>query len=337
MRMRKQIVSNLAAVVICAALQAATLTFTACSSDDDNEADARLETTTYNDLDYFQRTIVNVDDQGNLLCRQYGVPLYENDTTHLYIGVETIEAAEKIFRCWLAPDIEVTTGADNSITAPLTDEEGKSQGTVFFRPGNAGTLAEVTVSPETRLLHFSQITFLVNSAWPYNSAKSKWHVGDIVHDVHLSGQYVKHFKSGDIPREWVCVREASNGVNPMFCATTKQPYGVPVGPVHDSWQIRRSGLCPSLGMANVIKDLLGKDWDFFDACFEESGGGPLLDSNGFWIDDEHTSFFISYYYEVYFYRSGYHYGEEEHSNATKRFLLKIDWVGDGQMHDGGTY
>ena len=73
---------------------AATFTFTACS--DDDKAPERLETTAYDDLDYFQRAIVDVDSLGNFQCRQYGVPLYDNDTTHLYIGVESIEAAEKI-------------------------------------------------------------------------------------------------------------------------------------------------------------------------------------------------------------------------------------------------
>ena len=114
---------------------AATFTFTACS--DDDKAPERLETTAYDDLDYFQRAIVDVDSLGNFQCRQYGVPLYDNDTTHLYIGVESIEAAEKIFRYWLAPDIEAVAAADNSITANLTDEDGKAQGTIFFRPGPA--------------------------------------------------------------------------------------------------------------------------------------------------------------------------------------------------------
>ena len=85
----------------------------ACSDDDDDKAPERLETTAYDDLDYFQRAIVDVDSLGNFQCRQYGVPLYDNDTTHLYIGVESIEAAEKIFRYWLAPDIEAVAAADN--------------------------------------------------------------------------------------------------------------------------------------------------------------------------------------------------------------------------------
>ena len=68
---------------------AATFTFTACS--DDDKAPERLETTAYDDLDYFQRAIVDVDSLGNFQCRQYGVPLYDNDTTHL-----TMEERQRI-------------------------------------------------------------------------------------------------------------------------------------------------------------------------------------------------------------------------------------------------
>ena len=320
---------------------ATTFALTACSSDDDdnNQAPDRQETTTYDDLDYFQRTIVNVDSLGNFISRQYGTPLYDNDTTHLYIGVESIAEAEKMFRSWLAPDIEAVPTPTGDITVSLTDREGKSQGTVYFRPGTGGTMAEITASTDTRLLHFSQITFLVNSAWPFNSPTSRWHVGDIVRDVHLSrtvyGKSIEtNFKSGDIPRNWVCIREAGNGVNPMFCAITSKTYTIPAGPVNESYFIEQY-YGPGLGTANVIKDLLNSDWDFFVACFEESGGGTL-DNSGFWIYDHHWSWF-SYYYEVYYYQSGYHYGENEHSTAQKRILLKIDWVSDEHMHDGGSY
>ncbi len=317
---------------------AATLTFTACSSDgDDNNNDSeRFETTNYDDLNYFQRAIVDVDSLGNFKCRQYGVPLYENDTTHLYIGVETLEAAEQFFRQWLAPDINAVAAADKSLTVNLTDEDGKAQGTVFFLPGTGGTVAEVTVSPETKLRHFSQVTFLLNSAWPFNSAKSRWHVGDILHDVHLDGKIELYLKTaGDVPRNWVCIREASNGVKPMFCAITKQSYNVPIaGKWIYSALISQSKYCPSMPTAETIKDILNKDWDFFVACFQECGCGSL-GGDGYWIDDEHTSFYK--FHEVYYYNSGFHYGESQRSKITKPFLLKIDDVEDGAVMDGREY
>lgn len=326
---------------------AATFTFTACSSDDDdnNKESERFETTNYDDLNYFQRAIVDVDSLGNFKCRQYGVPLYDNDTTHLYLGVESLEVAEQVFRMWLAPDIKAETAADKSLTVNLTDEEGKAQGTVFFRPGTAGTVAEVTVSPETKLKHFSQVTFMLNSAWPLNSAKSKWHVGDVVRNVHLSGDIEKHFKSGDVPRNWVCVREAGTvklnyigviGVNPMFCAVTKQSYDVPVqGRKLDAAAIADSKYCPSLASADVIKDLLHQDFNFYEACFLDTGNGSFA-GDGYWVDNYHSSGLYGFR-EVYYYNSGFHYGENQRSTVTKPFLLKIDWVPDGEMHDGGTY
>ena len=325
---------------------AATFTFTACSDDDDDKAPERLETTAYDDLDYFQRAIVDVDSLGNFQCRQYGVPLYDNDTTHLYIGVESIEAAEKIFRYWLAPDIEAVAAADNSITANLTDEDGKAQGTIFFRPGTAGTVAEVTASPETRLLHFSQVTFLLNSAWPFNNAASKWHVGDVVHNVHLDADVEKHLQNGGgVPRDWVCIRESGGtfsslgitiGIPPMFCAVTKQSYNVPVqGKWIDAAAIVDSKYCPSVSTADAIKDLLHQDWDFFGVCFLDCGNGSP-GGDGYWIDYYHSSW-LKAFQEVYYYNSGFHYGENESSKVMKPFLLKIDWVADGEMHDGGTY
>lgn len=314
---------------------ATSFALTACSSDDDesNQAPGRLETTTYDDLDYFQRTIVRIDSLGNFICRQYGTPLYDNDTTHLYIGVDSIAEAEKMFRSWLAPDIEVVPTSTGDITISLTDKEGHAQGTLFFRPGTGATVAEITASPDTRLLHFSQVTFLVNSAWPFNSATSRWHVGDIVHDVHIEAETEKVLEN--VPRNWVCVREARNGVFPMFCAITVNSYEHQVrGLVRE--KITRTKYCPDMGMANNISQLLNKDWDFFAACFEESDGGARLDDDGYWIDDAHNNWLYSYY-EVFFYHSGFHYGENTADHAMKRILLKIDWVSDEHMHDGGTY
>jgi len=316
---------------------AATFTFTACSSDDDdntNNDSEKFETTNYDDLDYFQRAIVDVDSLGNFKYRQYGTPLYENDTTHLYLGVETLEAAEQFFRQWLAPDIKAVAAADKSLTVNLTDEQGKAQGTVYFRPGTGGTVAEVTVSPETKLRHFSQVTFLLNSAWPFNSATSKWHVGDIVHNLHYANGLEDYCEGGKLARDWVCIRESSNGVKPMFCAISKQAYGIPFG-LTDSRSIKKTLYCPSLPTAETIKSLLNKDWDFFAACFDECGGGKLL-GDGYWIDDVHNNGW-SIYTEVYYYNSGFHYGERGNESVHKHFLLKIDWVEDGNMHDGGTY
>ena len=106
----------------------------------------------------------------------------------------------------------LSSSSFNSNTGELTLNFTPSPDeTVWFKPAtDGGKVAEVTASSDTRLLHFNRITFLLNSAWPFNNADSKWHLGDIVHNVHLEADIEKRFESGDIPRDWVCVREAGS-------------------------------------------------------------------------------------------------------------------------------
>lgn len=124
--------------------------------------------------------------------------------------METLAEAEEIFREWVAPDMELTASGKN-LSSSMTDQEGEPQGTLYFTlSSEGGTVAEVTVSPETKLKHFSRITFLHNSAWGFNSAKSRWHVGDIVRDVKFKD--VKGtLDSRDMALNYVCIREDGNG------------------------------------------------------------------------------------------------------------------------------
>ena len=166
-----------------AALAIAATGFTACSSDDDDNNGQNVPesqvVTDYDDLNYFQNAIVSIDSEGNFLSRNYGEALYDNDTTHLYIGVETLAQAEDIFREWVAPNGNVAkTG--NELTYLLTDVQGRAEGTIFFKAASsAGIVAEVTPSSPTLLKHFSKVTFLTNSAWPYNDSSDEvYHLGD---------------------------------------------------------------------------------------------------------------------------------------------------------------
>lgn len=86
--------------------------------------------TTFDDLDFFQNCIIRIDSLGQFVERKYGEPLYENDTTHVYIGVENLEEARKLFNLWLAPDVKTTmqTPSTTNVTATLTDEDGKAKG-----------------------------------------------------------------------------------------------------------------------------------------------------------------------------------------------------------------
>ena len=95
------------------------------------EAPEHIEINTYDDLDYFQNSIVHIDSLHNFIYRAYGVPLYADDTSHLYIGVESLEEARDIFMNWIAPDAVVKENSGD-LTCELTDEHGLSQGTGRF-------------------------------------------------------------------------------------------------------------------------------------------------------------------------------------------------------------
>lgn len=327
-------------------------TFSACSDNDvdDNYNEAnrtrqgqeqKAATVTYDDLDFFQRAIIDMDSVGTFRGREWGVPRNVNDTTHLFIGVETLAEAEEIFREWVAPDMELTASGKN-LNCIMTDQEGQPQGTLYFTPSSeGGTVAEVTVSPETKLKHFSRITFLHNSAWGFNSAKSRWHVGDIVRDVKfkdISSSAYSDFDPRDKALNYVCIREDGNGIMPMFCAITNESHAFPgkyeYGAINS--ELVHSKYCPSLATAQSIQKILSKDWDFFVALFDEAGEGKL-GKRPYWIDYDHSNGFL-FYVQLFYYDSGYNYGSSTWDHDKAPVLVKMDyWISDANFTDGGTY
>ena len=162
---RNKIFSRLLSLLLMAA---AATTFTACSSDDDdNDSTAKQ----YDDLEYFQKALCDLDANGNLVGYNVGNVLYENEPQHLYIGVDNIEEAARKFAAWMSPEVKLgdITPTVRELTAQLADKQGKSQGTIYFRAGTDPVVAEVTASSGTQLKFVSRITFLLNSAWPHNS------------------------------------------------------------------------------------------------------------------------------------------------------------------------
>ena len=162
-------------------MAAAVTTFTACSSDDDkNDSPAKQ----YDDLEYFQKAICNIDASGNLVSYNVGTVLYENEPQHLYIGVDNIEEAARKFATWMSPEVKLAdiTPTVKELTAQLADKQGKSEGTIYFRAGTDPIVAEVTASAGTPLKFISRITFLLNSAWPQNSGDE-----DLGIDTNLGG------------------------------------------------------------------------------------------------------------------------------------------------------
>ena len=86
-----------------ALMAAATMNFSSCK-DDENGVDTpdnptgQIDSlvTYYDDLEYFQNYFVRTDALGNLRYRSMGVPLYESDSAHLYIGVDNLDEAWRI-------------------------------------------------------------------------------------------------------------------------------------------------------------------------------------------------------------------------------------------------
>ena len=68
----------------------------------------------YNDLEFFQSYFVVTDSAGNFMYHSTGVPLYESDSAHLYIGVDDIDEALMYFEYAIAPDIAKQTSVSNN-------------------------------------------------------------------------------------------------------------------------------------------------------------------------------------------------------------------------------
>ena len=313
----------------------ATTLFQSCNKQDP-EPPATDVNTNFDDLSYFQNCIIRVDSLGNFKYRAYGELLDDNDTTHLFIGVDELAQAEQFFREWIAPDVEISNDNGN-LTCPLTDEDGNAQGTVYFRPASgSGLIAEVTASDDTRLLYFRRVTFMHNDDWPLVAPESRWHKFDIVHDLDISIK--DRLWDEDHHLNWVCVRESGNGVPPMFCAVTTQAYpntNEAGSHDYDYEQIVKSMFVPRMGNAQTIGNILQADWELFKEVFHEANGVDNL-HRGMWIDDHHDDWYIVievHYDEVFYYKDNGHFGERGDAHY---YLFKINWVDDEDIYDGAS-
>ena len=145
--------------------------------DPTSDAD-QIEITGYNGLEWFQNSIVVLDENGKPERRVYGEMLDPSDTTILSVCVSDLKMAEDLFLSWVAPDKDakkVTDGYDYN----MTDYDGSPQGSVAFRnaDGNKGILATVTVGTDTDLKCFTEINFVSPQAWPENSNNRKYETG----------------------------------------------------------------------------------------------------------------------------------------------------------------
>ncbi len=308
----------------------ATPVLTACSSSDDDTDNNNTEnsangseTMKYDDLAVFQNAICRIDSLGHLERYNIGEAIYESEPQHLFIGVDDIEEAAHWFRNWIAPDVELGN-SNTDLTAQLTDTLGRSQGTIYFRQGSGQAVAEVTYSPETQLKYIDRITFMLNSAWPFNSSGKQWHKGDIK-TFYITGDAGEGLDDDDSPLNFVLIREGGNGVKPMWCAITNNTYrNAHFSGLTDFEKIQSSSYCPAYSTACSISDILQSDWSFFASKFKEAGEGKLEYGSSYWIDHREDG---QPQMMVYDRKS---ISGNSWTGSNERFLLKIDWLNDGE-------
>lgn len=322
--------------------------FTTCDNDNDNDdvdtdmQEAPVEPTrsiassNYDDLAILLGTLAETDASGQVVNRYYGEPLYAENPTHLYIGVDKLQEAKDMFLLWMAPDVKTLEHPDGSITAHLTDMLGRDQGYVCFKPGTEKNhVAEVTTNIAQQ--HFSQITFLKNEAWPSKRlmASKRFCKFDIVRNVKLKDL------DGIAPKEdrmlnFVCIQGSANGVKPVFCAITNKKYNNPLFKAYIK-KMRNSRYCPGSGTyptAANIHSIMKNDWSTFRDVFNEAGNGKLVGGTEYWYDESHFTF-IWEYNGVMDYQSGYTYGEDKSQDYY--FLFRMYGLDDSKIYDGMTF
>ncbi|MBR4388771.1 MAG: hypothetical protein IKT00_06295 [Prevotella sp.] len=320
---------------------------TACSDNNDFDSNDRavkeqshpVTFNSHDDLAIFQNTIAEINEQGQITNYIYGEPIDSKDPLHLYIGVENIKEAEEIFNLWFANDVVISPFVNGGRAVNLTDRNGKPQGTIFFTPGTEENhVAEVTVSSDTQLKGFQQITFLKNEAWPKKNllmAGKKYYKFDIVKNIKMAG-IQDCLKSNDKSLNFVCIQGSGNGVKPIFCAVSNEKYKNPLSNKYLGI-MRDSKYCPGEGSSPTafnIQKILHADWNTFVETFNEAGSGPLLSGPNYWYDETHFTF-IFQYNGVICYNSGYTYGEDDCSQQYY-FLYRIFGRDDSEIYDGAS-
>jgi len=309
----------------------ATMNFSSCK-DDENGVDTpdnptgQIDSlvTYYDDLEYFQNYFVRTDALGNLRYRSMGVPLYESDSAHLYIGVDNLDEALRYFNYAIAPDIEQKVSVSHNYTYTFTDTLGNIQGTVSFVPGSGTSVAEITTDLAD-LKHFNTVTFLQNSAWPHNSGEGNtWKLGD-TRIFTINNPASELLEASDKYPEWVLVREKGNGKMPVWATITNHTYNWRPEIMYSIYDYDYG---PDRALATEIYQTLHNNWDLLSS--------KLPHTTDLWIGSIKTiggtmnPFRTSYY--------GYINinGEINYIEWInyKHCLLHIDWIDDAP---GGFY
>ena len=293
--------------------------------------------TGFDDLAIFENSILETDASGKVVDFFYGEQLDAKNPRHLFIGVDNMEEAEKMFHIWFAPDVEVQRNGTR-LTAMLTDKQGRDQGAVHLSAGTEDNhVAEVTFSSDIHLEHFDRITFLKNTAWPtkLRDTQKRYSKFDIVKDINFK-DISNDVDDEDSKLNIVCIQSSGNGVKPIFCALTNHKYGNPISNKYIK-NIRQSRYCPgevSAPTAFTIQRILKADWDGFVETFKEAGSGSLVAGANYWYDESHYTFIFEYN-GVMDYRRGSTYGEDSFDKYYQ-FLLRVFNLDEDAIYDGAS-
>lgn len=244
--------------------------FAACSKDDEQieppvDYVERMTVSQFDQLEFFQNNLVEIDSDGNFVQRIYGVPLDPADETVVSIGVESISEAKEIFKGWLSPDAKITENGDVITFFPV-DEEGKAQGKITFSAssGSDVKLAEVSFSSETKIKQVSKVVFIKSSVWP-NNAGSAFFVGDKVG--------LETYDEG--VQSWICIREWREGTPGllMYISAKQVCYGTDY--------IKQFA---SVSAAKEASKVLNTNWPAYEGYFKDVSRA-LNKEDYYWIND----------------------------------------------------
>ena len=140
--------------------------------------DDQTEIMAYDGLEWFQNSIVIVDNAGNVVRRVHGKPLDQSIPDVISIPVKDKKTAEEIFLGWIAPG-KTYNKVDDRYDYELTDEAGKSQGKITFRDATEeGVLATVSAEEATDLKMISKVNFVSEQIWDENDAVELYEAGN---------------------------------------------------------------------------------------------------------------------------------------------------------------
>ena len=320
--------------ILFAFMALAILAMVGCKKDNNDpqapEAPERMDVTAFDDLEFFQDYFINVDSLGNFVSRSIGIPLqvYDEDTTHIFIGVENMEEALTYLEDCLPPldEIQTLMNGNYPYTFTLTDEKGASQGTISFAPSTEpGFVADITTDlPGLR--HFKKVTFVQNDSWPVDFTEGQYHFGDVrtftftyrAFDLDLFN-WVTCVRT----MKFVCLREKGRGVKPLYVAITPDEINIKdVG-----YYLIISDYCPCQSKAKMIYRLID-DYGFTNAIdlFKRAGEGELKHDQYYWYDESSFYFFCKFWHAIRLFDGDMDSWECGWRSPEKHALLKIDWL-----------